>query len=58
MRLAKLPMVEAKDLRLEREIESRRLERLKKVLQAKMALSERKLPVGSTEISANRQLGR
>jgi len=55
MRLAKTPELEVKNLRLlERKTESRRLEKLKKVLQAKMAVSERKPPLGSTEMSANR----
>jgi hypothetical protein len=53
MRLAKV-RDEVKDIRLERETESRRLERLKKVLQAKIALSQGKPPVGNKEMSANR----
>jgi len=39
---------------LERETESYRLERLKKLLQEKLALSERKRRLGGTEMSANR----
>jgi hypothetical protein len=46
--------VDVKNLRLDRETESHRLERLKRVLQAKIAVSERKPLVGGIETSANR----
>jgi len=49
MRTIQPDEIELKNLHREREIEPRRLERLKKVLQAKMALSEGKPPVGSTQ---------